>query len=270
MKHMKKLLIVLAGLAFSISPALAEEAIDASDPTKIYSYAGPGFKYTKYSNGDYMQELRVTGNIGVTQSDMLLFEIGYGDYNGTLLTGEKGSGVTNGRGRWFHLFDMDYSILNGYRGLATQLDLQFEGSVKGTKGSNSLAVGVMPAFGINEQWSFFLPLNYVSSWGEDFDNHQGSGISIAPMLSYSPAKPLWAGFFMQLWPSYTTYLSGDLDGEGGANLDITVGGSPSDKTVLSVTLQQNFDKDLKLFSPSPGASGGPNDWNIFANISFYF
>jgi len=270
MKKSKSSLIVLAGLAFGITHAMAEESIDASDPTKIYSYAGPGYKYTKYSNGDYMQELRVTGNIGLSQSDMLLFEIGYGDYNGTLLAEEKGSGVTNGRGRWFHLFNMDYSILNGYRGWATQLDLQFEGSIKGTKGSNTLAAGVLPAFGINEQWSFFLPLNYVSTWGEDFDNHQGSGVSIAPLFSYSPSNPPWPGFFMQLWPSYTAYLSGDLDGEGGANFDLTVGGSPTEKTVIAVTFQQNFDKDLKLFSLTPGASSGPNDWNIFANISFYF
>ena len=265
-----KLLIALASLLFCATHALAEEAVDASDPTKIYSYVGPGYKYTKYGNGDYLQELRIVGNIGLSDSDMVLFELGYGDYNGSLLPGEKDSGVTNGRGRWFHLFDMDYSILSGYRGWATQLDLQFEGSVKWTKDSNTLALGALPAFGINEQWSFFLPINFVSTWGEDFDKHQGNGISIAPLFSYSPANPPWAGFFMQIWPSYTAYLSGDLDGEGGANLDVTVGGSPSDKTVLSVTAQQNFDKDVKLFSPSPGASSGPNDWNIFASLNFYF
>ena len=28
------------------------EGVDASDPTKIYSYAGPGYKFTEFSNGD--------------------------------------------------------------------------------------------------------------------------------------------------------------------------------------------------------------------------
>lgn len=248
----------------------AEEAIDASDPTKIYSYAGPGYKYTSYSNDDYLQELRIIGNVGLSDSDMLLFEVGYGDYNGTIMGDEEGSGVTNGRARWFHLFNMDYSVVSGYRGWATQVDLQFEGSVKGTTGSNTLAIGALPAFGINPQWAFYLPVNYVSTWGKDFEDHQGHGISIAPMAAWTPENPPWTGFFLQLWPSYTQYVGGDLDGEGGANLDITIGGSPSATTVATVTFQQNFDKDLKLFSPSVGASSGANDWNVFASVSFYF
>jgi hypothetical protein len=164
---------------------------------------------------------------------------------------------------------MDYSKASGYRGMATEVDLEFEGSVKGTKGANSLAIGAMPAFGINGSWSYYLPVNYVSTWGEDFDKHQGHGVSFAPMVAYSPEKGPWPGFFMQFWPSYTRYFSGDLDGEGGANLDITVGGSVSEKIVITAVFQQNFDKHLKLHSPS-NSSGGPNDWNIFANVNFYF
>ncbi|MEH6551747.1 MAG: hypothetical protein V7711_08355 [Pseudomonadales bacterium] len=265
---MKKIASILA-LALCASPVISEESIDASDPTKIYSYVGPGYKYTEYSNGDNLQEARVIGNLGLGNSDMVLFEIGYGTYNGTLAEGEKEDGTTNGRARWFHLFNMDYSVLSGYRGLATQIDLQFEGSVKGTKGSNTVALGAMPAFGINENWSFFLPINYVSTWGEDFKDHQGHGISIAPMASYAPAEGLWPGFFLQLWPSYTRYVSGDLEGEGGANLDVTVGGSITQKILVTGTFQQNFDKDLKLFNPSTGSSG-PNDWNIFLAVNFYF
>lgn len=265
---MKSKLVALAASLVSMY-AMAEEAIDASDPTKIYSYAGPGYKYTEFSNGDSLQELRIIGNAGLSDSDMVLFEFGYGSYDGTIEEGDDDSGVTNGRARWFHLFHMDYSVLRGYRGWATQVDLQLEGSVKGTKGSNTLALGALPAFGINESWSFFLPVNYVSTWGEDFDEHQGHGASIAPMAAWSPAEGIWPGFYMQFWPSYTYYFSGDLDGEGGANLDITIGGSVTETILLSATFQQNFDKDLKLFSPSIGASGA-NDWNLFANINFYF
>jgi hypothetical protein len=265
---MKRILPTLGLLAIAAHTA-ADEGIDASDPTKIYSYAGPGYKYTEFSNGDNLQELRVIGNLGLGASDMILFEIGYGHYSGTVERGAKEDGTTNGRARWFHLFDMDYSKLSGYRGLATQVDLQFEGSVKGTKGSNTIAIGAMPAFGISESWSFYLPVNYVSTWGEDFDNHQGHGVSIAPMAAWSPANGIWPGFFMQFWPSYTYYFNGDLDGEGGANLDITVGGSVTESIVITTTFQQNFDKDLNLFNPSTGSSG-PNDWNIFAAINFYF
>ena len=53
---------------------LADEQIDATDPTKIYSYLGAGLKYTEYTNGEFMWEIRATGNIGLSESDMLLFE----------------------------------------------------------------------------------------------------------------------------------------------------------------------------------------------------
>ncbi len=245
------------------------EGIDASDPTKIYSYAGPGYKYTEFANGDNLQEVRVVGNVGLGASDMVMFEIGYGEYNGTVQRGEKETGTTNGRARWFHLFDMDNTVLKGYRGWATQVDLQFEGNVKGTVGSNSIALGALPAYGLGEAWSFYLPINYVSSWGEDWKDHTGHGASIAPMLAYAPAEGPWPGFYIQFWPNYTRYFSGDLDGEGGAALDITVGGSFTDTILGGVTFQQNFDKDLAYHKPTAGPSG-PNDWNVFANINFYF
>lgn len=174
-------LLVSTLLVLISAPLHAEETIDASDPIKIYSYAGPGYKYTEYSNGDYLQELRVIGNLGLSDKDMVLFEFGYGKYNGTVLAGEDDTGLTNLRARWFHLFNMDYSVTRGYRGWATQVDLQGEGQVKGTTGTNTLAIGAVPAYGINAEWAFYLPINYVSTWGENFDKHQGHGISVAPI-----------------------------------------------------------------------------------------
>ena len=58
--------------------AAAAEVVAASDPTKIYSYVSPGFQFTEYSNGDSLSEVRAIGNIGISDQDMLLFEIGYG------------------------------------------------------------------------------------------------------------------------------------------------------------------------------------------------
>jgi hypothetical protein len=40
--------------------------------------------------------------------------------------------------------------------------------------------------------------------------------------------------------------------------------------ILAATFQQNFDKDLKLYTPSYGSSSGANDWNLFANVNYYF
>jgi hypothetical protein len=259
------MLAVLSGALW----AETTEEVDASDPTKIYSYAGPGYKFTEYSNGDSLKEIRAIGNVGITDQDMLLFELGYGSYSGTVSPGEKDDGITNGRARYFHLFNMDYAIATGYRGWATQVDLQFEGDVKGTTGGNTLAVGVLPAFGGGASWSFFLPVNYVSTWGDNFDQHQGHGISVAPLAVFAPEKGPWPGFFLQIWPSYTYYLAGDLDGEGGANLDLTTGWSITPTIVATATFQQNFDKNLQLYNPSNGTSGA-NDWNLFASVSFYF
>jgi len=228
--------------------AVAEETggVDASDPTKIYSYVGSGFKHTRYGNGDSLNELRVLGNIGFSDKDMMLFEIGYGKYDGTVLPGEKETGSTNGRLRYFHLTRMDYSISSGYRGWAAQVDLQFEGNAKGTTGGNTLAVGVLPAFGGGASWSFFLPLNLVSTWGENFKNHQGTGASIAPLAVYAPAEGPWPGFYLQIWPSYTRYFSGTLGGGGGAAVDITTGWSIRPTVIAAATFQHNFDMDLKL------------------------
>jgi hypothetical protein len=110
----------LACLTSGVVWAEQAEKVDASDPTKIYSYAGLGYKFTEYDNGDSLNEVRAIGNIGFSDSDMLLFEIGHGNCSGTVLSGEKDSGATNGRARYFHLIGMDYSIAKGYRGWATQ------------------------------------------------------------------------------------------------------------------------------------------------------
>jgi len=134
MKNISVVLVVL--LVFVSSPLLAQEKeIDASDPTKIYTYAGGGVKFTDYTNGDSMWEIRATGNIGVTDKDMVLFEIGYGWHDGDSANRTRDEDdITNSRLRWFHLFDMDYSATSGYRGWAAQLDLQLAGGLVGTDG----------------------------------------------------------------------------------------------------------------------------------------
>ena len=108
--------VVAAGLAtLTLLPSSvhANEAVDATDPTKIYSFIGGGLKYNEYTNGEYMWELRATGNIGLSESDMILFEAGYGKHRGNQAEG-KSTGLTRARVRWFHLFDMDYELERGY------------------------------------------------------------------------------------------------------------------------------------------------------------
>ena len=107
--EISQFLICLFGILLLCSPGWAEEQpqIDASDPTKIYSYLGGGPKYTSYTNDEHMWEFRLIGNLGLGPKDMVLVETGYGQHSGDSEPGSD-SGLTNTRARWFHLFDMDY------------------------------------------------------------------------------------------------------------------------------------------------------------------
>jgi len=261
--------VVVAAALTASQAVLAQGGIDASDPTKIQNFAGPGIKYTRFADDRELRELRVVGNLGLGEKDMVMFEFGYGDFNGPASPSVKTRGMTNARARWFHLSKMDATVTKGYRGWATQIDLQLEGDVVRTSGNNTVAAGALPAFGINEAWSFFLPVNYVSTWNAEFRHHTGHGISVAPMAAFAPANGPWPGFFMQFWPSYTRYFAGDLDGEGAANLDITLGWAPADRWVATAVFQKNFDKNFEGFR-RPGVVSGANDWNLFINASYYF
>ena len=261
----KKLLSAFL-LLFLVSNALAETGIDASDPTKIYTYAGAGIKYTDFTNGATLTEIRATGNIRLSNNDMVQFELGYGETENQD-TNQTETGQTNSRLRWFHLFEMDYSKLSGYRGMATQIDLQLAGDVVGTDGANTVSIGALPAYGINENWSFYLPVNLVNNWDKDFEKHQGAGIGISPLFVYTPEW--WSGSYLQIWPTVVRFLSGNLDGEGSANLDLILGGSFKPTVTWAATFQKNFDKDIQELPLGP-TTGLGNDWNIFANVTWYF
>ena len=67
LKHMNKLTAAncLVFLGFASACLSGEERIDATDPTKIYTFMGGGLKYNEYTNGEHMLEARVIGNIGL-------------------------------------------------------------------------------------------------------------------------------------------------------------------------------------------------------------
>jgi hypothetical protein len=72
------LIVVTSIWVLAPNTSTAQEEIDASDPTKIYTYAGPGIKYTDYTNDQSMTEIRAAGNVGLGANDMVIFELGYG------------------------------------------------------------------------------------------------------------------------------------------------------------------------------------------------
>lgn len=263
--HIKLSLFVLIGWA-SLTATSYADTIDASDPTKIYTYVGGGIKYTDYTNGDSTRELRVTGNIGLSKKDMMLFETGYGSDTGPVAV-VTDTGLTNSRIRWFHLFKMDYTVPKGYRGWASQVDLQIPGDLKGTDGQGVLALGALAAFGLSEKWSFFTGANLVNAWDKNFSNWKGSGVAATALWVYAPDK-WWKGAYLQIWPSYTRFMSGANDGQASSNLDITTGGEITSTVLWSATFQKNMDGNFQSFGRGPG-TGFTNDWNIFVNVTRY-
>jgi len=244
----------------------AEEAIDASDPTKVYTFAGAGVKHTDYTNGDTMTELRVTGNWGISPMDMLLFELGYGFHDGDAVPGEKNEDVTNGRLRYFHLFEMDYEKM-GYRGWATQVDLQLAGNLKGTDGQHVLALGAMGAWGLSDRLNFFAGPLIPNSFDKEFKHYNGTGLGVTALLVYT--TDLWPGSYFQVWPSYNYFLNETLKDEGSGNLDLSTGGNITETVTWSLTFQKNLDVDLNAFRRGRD-TGLKNDWNLFLSTSMYF
>ena len=269
MNHMYRLTLALILCAlFSAAPlAATAEEIDASDPTKIYTYLGGGLKYSDYTNGESMLELRATGNWGVDDNDSVLFEVGYGWHDGNLVPGAD-SAMTNLRIRWFHMLPIDYSIVRGYRGMGLQLDLQFAGELKGTDGQNQIAAGLMPAFGINEEWNLYLMANAVAVWDKSFARFNGAGVSLAPKIVFSP-EGWWPGAQFQFTPMYTSFLTGHLQGSGSGNIEFNVGGEFTPTVMWDVIAESNFDKDLNTLRRGRD-TGLENDWSIFFNVTTYF
>ncbi len=245
----------------------ADKEIDASDPTKIYTYMGGGLKYTAYTNDESMIEIRATGNIALNENDMVLFEAGYGWHDGDLVPGSN-QGWTNARVRYFHLLDMDYELERGYRGMGLQLDLQFAGGLKGTDGQNVVAAGILPTYALAEEWALYLFVNGVAAWDKGFSVFNGFGVSLGPKLTFSTER-WWPGAQINVYPEYKYFLTGELENDGSGILEINVGGQFTPTVMWDITGTKNFDVFLNSYRRGPD-TGLNGDWNVFFNATAYF
>ncbi len=259
------LALALTGMA-AISVADDALEIDASDPTKVYTYVGVGLKFTDYTNGETMLETRMVANWGIDANDMMLFEVGYGWHDGDRIAGSNES-VTNLRVRYFHLFDMDYELERGYRGMGLQFDVQLAGSLKGTDGQNVISAGIMPAFALGGDWNLYVMASAMGAWDKNFERFSGAGVSIGPKVVFAP--DWWAGSQFQLTPMYRYFLSGDLENEGSGNIEFNIGGEFNPVTTWDVVAEKNFDVDLRTLRRGVN-TGLENDWSLFFNVSRYF
>jgi hypothetical protein len=261
-------IVCICSLGLFRFPAVAEDALqfDTTDPTKIYSFLGGGPKYSEYTNGEHMWEFRLIGNLALGPDDMLLIETGYGRHSGNSEPGPD-SDWTDTRARWFHLFNMDYDLNSGYRGLGFQMDVQLAGQLKGTDGQNVINVGVMPVWALSEKWNLYLSMNMVNSWDKRFEHYNGIGAGFDAQLIYNP--DWWEGAQLRILPAYSYFLDGELEDEGSGNIDINLGGQINPSTSWDITVQKNVDVDLNSFRRGR-ETGLENDWNVFFNVTRYF
>ena len=244
-----------------------DREIDASDPTRVYSYFGGGVKYSDYTNGESMTELRITGNWGIDDNDMILFEAGYGWHSGSLVAGSN-QDVTDARVRYFHLFGMNYDLQRGYRGSGLNLDLQLAGSLKGTNGQNTVAFGLLPAWALGDHWNLYMFANAVGTWDRKFEKFNGAGVQLAPQVVYDPSG-MWAGAQFKLMLDYKYFLSGELQNDGSGTVELNIGGEFTPIVTWDVIAQKFFDVDLRTLRRGID-TGLENDWNVFFNVTRFF
>ena len=259
--------IVVIVPRFGWTQEIESDQIDASDPTKIYTYAGGGLKYNEYTNGEYMIEARAIGNVGLSEDDMVLFEFGYGWHQGDLVPGDDNA-LTNIRLRYFHVMSMDRDVVRGYRGTTLSLDVQLQGELKGTDGQTVIGIGLMPVYGFSEEWNLYLTFNGILTANERMSDFTGAGAGVNAQFIYSN-DDWWPGAQVRIIPDYKYIVSGDLDGEGDGTLELNVGGEFTPTVMWDVTGEINFDEDFHSLQRGV-ETGLKNDWNVFFNVTTYF
>lgn len=267
MRTPPSLLATILFFLLSASGVATAKEVDATDPTKIYSFIGGGPKYTDYTNGEHMWEIRAIGNLALSAHDSILFEFGYGWHHGNLEPGDN-SDLTNARIRYFHVGEVRYDLVRGYRGMGYQLDMQFAGRLKGTDGQNVILAGLMPVLALNRDWDLYLTTGIAATWDKNFEVHNGTGIGLSADFVYAP-EGMWEGAQFHVTPEYKYFLTNELKNDGSGNIDINVGGMVTDIVAWDITYQHNFDIDLNTFRRGEDA-GMNNDWNVFFNVTAFF
>ncbi len=162
---MKRLVIFIV-LIFTSSQIQAqnvtdieEQTPDPSDPTRIDARVGAGYKYTDFTGGASINELRAKLALLLGKSGMFVADIGVGKVSDNP-NGDDETGLTDGRFRYFHLGPMDFKKM-GYRGWGMSAEVQTQGAIAGTDSSNLFAVGGIWSFATSKTLSIFP--NLISS-----------------------------------------------------------------------------------------------------------
>lgn len=208
-----------AAPAETASPA---EDYDPSDPTKIEPRLGLGYKWTDYTRGARMNELRGKLALDLGQDGTFIADLGVGALEGFPVDDDPA--LTDGRFRYFKLWTMDRTVQSGYRGWGNSFEIQTQGNVPGTDGSNQIAIGAMWAMGWGKTLSVFPNLIASGFWSRNLDEYLGASARFDLICTYKPPH-LWRGAYVKFKPTFMTGVSGDLSGEQGVLLEAALGGA---------------------------------------------
>jgi hypothetical protein len=241
-----------------------QQTPDPSDPTRIEARTGAGYKYTDFTGGASLHELRAKLALLSGTSGMFVADIGVGKIN-DYPYGEDETGLTDGRFRYFHLGPMDFKKM-GYRGWGMSAELQTQGAIPGTDGSNLFAVGGIWSFATTKRLSIFPNLIGSAVWSKDFDSFLGVAARGDIFITWKP-DGIWDGGYLKLKPSVSYGVSGDIDGSDNASLEFTVGGmiSSNKKWWWDVQGRKFLVDELEKEMQGSIAS----DWSLFASVTYF-
>ena len=214
------LLVSSTGHAQEVTDA-SEQSPDPSDPTRIDTRIGAGYKYTDFTAGASIHELRVKFALILGKSGMFVADVGVGKLNNNP-SGDDETGLTDGRYRYFHLGPMDFNKI-GYRGWGMSAELQTQGAIEGTDGSNLIAIGGIWSFATSKRLSIFPNLIGSAVWSNNFDSYLGAVVRADLYITWKP-EGIWNGGYLKFKPSYSYGVSNDIEGDDSANLEVSVGG----------------------------------------------
>jgi hypothetical protein len=241
--------------------------VDPSDPTKIDARVGTGYKFTDLVGGVTMNEVRTKVALDAGPEGTFVMDIGLGRLDG--YPQDDDVGLTDGRFRYFRLVDIDRSV-RGYQGWGTSLEVQTQGSVPGTDGSNLGAVGALAAFGWGREIALYPNLILSGLWANDLDGYLGTAIRGDLNFAYRP-QALWTGAYFKLKPSYSYGFTDVIDGESSFDVEASLGGAFSAAKTWwwEINVRTFYQEDL-IVDSSGSESGLAPDWSLFLSVTRFF
>ena len=242
----------------------SEQIPDPSDPTQIDARLGAGYKYTDFTGGGSINEIRAKVALLLGKSGMFIADVGVGKLNDNP-NGENETGLTDGRYRYFHLGPMDHKKM-GYRGWGVSAELQTQGAIEGTDGSNLIAVGGIWSFATAKTLSIFPNLIGSAVWSKDFDSYLGAVARGDLFITWKPVG-IWRGGYLKFKPSYSVGVSNVIKGDDSVNLEVAVGGMITTNKKWWWDIQGRAFATDELEQDLQGSIKA--DKSVFASVTYY-